>query len=183
MEPDFCIQVGDYWNYNHIWSVPVYWMFGNHERGEDIKRVIDGSFKHPTNSHWLMGGIEEINGVRVMALPGLPQVRPGPGPANYPPKVYELCMQQAGEDVDIFASHGCGFPFPNWVFDSGHRKSIMKNLEEPDITRLIKQVQPTYAVSGHNHKYAVEEHSGICCIRLGHTEQSGGFAHIVEFER
>jgi len=180
VQPDFCIQVGDYWCYDHPWSVPVYWMFGNHERDSYLKRIVAGKFEFPVNSHWLKGGIADIHGVRVMALPGLPKPGDAPGPAWYPPKVYELCRSQIGERVDILASHGCGFPFWHFLFNRVTMRSVRKNFEEPNITDLIRQVRPTYAVSGHNHRFAIEEHEGITCIRLGDTKHTGSFAHLIE---
>lgn len=183
VEPDFCLQMGDYWCYDHPWSVPVYWMFGNHERGDYIKQIISGKFDYPTNSHWLMGGIEEIHGITVMALPGWPKPGDAPGPAGYPQPVYDLCMEQAGQPVDILISHGCGFQFNNWMYDRTRMKPVLRNFEEHNITTLIKKVRPTYAVSGHNHRFLIEEQEGISLIRLGCTDQKytdGPFAHLIE---
>ena len=185
-EPDFCLQAGDYWCYDHPWSVPVYWMFGNHERGDYIKQIISGRFTFPTNSHWLQGGVEEIHSITVMALPGWPKPGSDPGPAGYPQPVYDLCMEQADQPVDILISHGCGFPFADWMYDRSQIKPVLRNFEEHDITTLIKKVRPTYAVSVHNHRYAIEEHEGISCIRLGCTSQkhtNGPFATLIEIDQ
>jgi len=178
--PDFCLQVGDYWSYDEEWPVPVYWIFGNHERGEAVRGLINGTYPSPENNRWLMGGISDIMGVSVMALPGLPQSRGGPGPAKYPPRVYQLCQKQAGKHVDIFISHGCGFKFGTMARDLNTGRTEFFNFEESDITDLIKIVQPTYAVSGHNHMYAVEEHEEIRCIRLGHRPSE--LTHMIEVE-
>lgn len=180
VEPDFCIQAGDYWSYDEEWSVPVYWIFGNHERGAAIRGIIDGTYPLPENNRWLMGGITDIQGVSVMALPGLPQARGGPGPASYPPRVYELCRKQAGKHVDVFVSHGCGFRFGCMARDLNTGRTEFFNFEEPGITDLIRLVRPTYAVSGHNHRFEVEDHEGITCIRLGHRPPH--LCHMIEVE-
>ena len=179
-QPDFCIQVGDYWLYDEEWSVPMYWIFGNHERSKAVRGLIDGTYPLSENNRWLMGGLVDIQGVSVMALPGLPQARGAPGPAHYPPKVYELCRRQAGAHVDLFVSHGCGFLFGAMARDIRTGRTEFLNFEEEPITELIRLVRPTYAVSGHNHRFAVEENEGITCIRLGH--RAGSLAHMVEIE-
>ena len=177
-EPDFCLQAGDYWSYAVEWPVPVYWIFGNHEHGPTIRAIIDGSYEFHPNNRWLKGGVEIIDGVSVMALPGLPQARSGPGPAHYPPNVYEECMNHEGEDIDIFLSHGCGFEFGCMAHDANTHEVEYINFEEPPITDLIRFVRPLLAVSGHNHRFAKEEHEGIKCIRLGH--RSNSMFHMIE---
>jgi len=167
VEPDFCLQVGDYLSYNVEWPVPVFWIFGNHEHGPIIKRYIEGTWEEPINNHWLMGGIVNIKGINIMSLPGLPNSRLEPGPARYPQNVYDLCIEQANMPVDIFISHGCGYPFWVWVYDKNIAKSKKVNREEQDITELISKVKPQYAVSGHNHRYAFETYDGVSLIRLG----------------
>lgn len=159
--PDFCLQAGDYWSYDVEWPCPVYWILGNHEDMGTAIQIMSGNYKFPKNSYCLQGGITEIRGVRVMSLPGLPQERLSPGPSHYPQIAYNTCMKESKKQVDIFLSHGCGFPF--WGVIGNERR----NFEEKDITELIRKVKPKYAVSGHNHIYANEEHKGITCIRLG----------------
>jgi predicted phosphodiesterase len=168
IQPSFVLQVGDFWAYEEEWPVPLFWCFGNHEHGPTIQKIIKGEFEFPPNNHWLMGGMENIQGVNVMVLPGLPQSRLEPGPAHYPPKVYELCMEQKYQPVDIFLSHGCPFEFWNFLYNGATRKSERINFEEPDITELVRQVKPKYsAVNGHNHRFSIDVHEGITCIRLG----------------
>lgn len=180
VQPDFCLQAGDYWCYEVEWPVPVYWICGNHEHPVTMGRIIHGQFEFHENNRWLMGGLEDVMGVRVMALPGLPQMRSGPGPAKYPPKVYELCMTRVGEPVDVLLSHGCGFPFGSWGYDGKRMKSVFINFEEAGITSLIRAVRPAHAVSGHNHRFAEEMHEGIHCLRLGHRPST--MFHMLEFE-
>jgi len=179
IQPDFVLQVGDFWAYDIEWPCPLYWVMGNHEHGPTIQKIIKGEFDFPPNNHWLMGGMENIQGVNVMVLPGLPQSRLEPGPAYYPPKVYELCMEQKDEPVDIFMSHGAGFAFGGFLYNGVNRKSEWVDFEESNITELIRVVKPQYAISGHNHRYAVETHEGITCIRLG-CKPSDMF-HVLEW--
>ena len=56
---------------------------------------------------------------------------------------------------------------------------LNSNTKEEAITRLILKLRPRYAVSGHNHLFAVEEFDGITCVRLGQTGGTG-FAHLLE---
>lgn len=161
VQPDFCLQVGDYYCYDAEWPVPVYWILGNHEELRAVRMLRYDDYPLPANNTWLRGGLYEIHGITVMALPGLPQYRQGPGPARFEEDIYDACMEQADEDVDVLISHGCAFPFEGWV------GSRFKDFEEPAITELARAVQPTYAVSGHNHIFAEEEHEGITCIRMG----------------
>jgi hypothetical protein len=161
IQPDFCLQVGDYCCYDTWWPVPVYWIFGNHEHPLMVQWLQQGNNPLPPNNNWLPGGLYDINGVSVMALPGLPQKRPGPGPAGFDEDVYDLCMSRSGEHVDIFISHGCAFPFSAFV------GSQYMQLEETAITQLVCAASPSFAVSGHNHSFAVESHGGVVCIRMG----------------
>jgi len=178
-EPDFCLQVGDFWSYDVEFPVPVHWIFGNHERSRDVNAILEGSHEFPPNNHWLIGGLSEIEGVTVMALPGLTTSRGGPGPASFPPNVYSLCWEQAHDRrVDIFLSHGAAFPFWHFGWDDIAKKGIRINFEEPDITELVRWVGPTHAVSGHNHRFAIEEFEGITCFRLGSAPNH--FAHMIE---
>jgi predicted phosphodiesterase len=180
-EPDFCLQVGDYWSpcYDTEWPIETHWIFGNHERGEVARGLIDGTREQPPNNHWLEGGIVEIQGVTVMALPGLPAPGQGFGPASFPPNVYSLCWEQAQEhDVDVFISHGAPFPFWHFTWDPVANKRVRVNFEEPEITELVRRAAPTYAVSGHNHRFALEEFEGVQCIRLGMAPKS--FTYMIE---
>lgn len=180
-EPDFCLQVGDYWKpcYDTAWPVPLYWIFGNHEMGSYVRALIDGTHQEPINNHWLMGGAVDIHGVTVMALPGLPSAGSGFGPASFPPNVYSLCWEQAEESkVDIFISHGAAFPFWHFTWDPVLNKRARINFEEPEITELVRRVHPTHAVSGHNHRFADEEFEGVHCIRLGMSPRN--FTHMIE---
>lgn len=163
-EPDFCLQVGDYSYADIAWPFPVYWIPGNHEN-IDIAKIKDGTFKLPANNIMLDVGLYNIQNVNVLALPTI--VVPGnkPGPAIYKPEDYNKCLQTT-EDVDIFLSHGCGFPFTVYVpFD---RKFV--NAEDTKLTELIKKVKPKYAVSGHNHESFREEQYGINLHRMGCRE-------------
>lgn len=171
LDVDFCLQVGDYLAYNIHWERPLFWITGNHEDGPVLKEYINGSYKEPPNNHWLMGGLVNIAGINVMALPGLPNSRQKPGPARYPENVYNLCMEQSDEPVDIFISHGCGYPFWVWTYDKKISKSKMVNREEDDITSLIKKVKPKIAVSGHNHRFDHIVEDGIEFVRLGFKPQ------------
>ncbi len=174
--PDFCLQVGDYWSYEQEWKVPVYWIFGNHENFKYVNMIANGDVELHENNIWLRGGVVNVEGINIMALPGLPQSRSTAGPAGFSKDIYQLCLSQAEEfDVEIFISHGCAFPFFGWGFDKKKQSSAFVNFEEVEITNLVKKVRPKYAVSGHNHVYKKEVHEGIDCIRLGHSINAGCF--------
>ena len=160
VSPDFCLQVGDYFAYDVEWNCPVYWIFGNHENGQVIQEILANNHVHPKNNNWLIGGHTKIQGVNIMALPGLPQNRMTPGPAKFPVNVYKLCWEYEG-DIDIFISHGCAFPFFSMIGNE------LINCEEKEITELVRKVRPKVAVSGHNHKFEKSEQEGIRCVRLG----------------
>lgn len=170
-EPDICLQTGDYFAYEQKWPVPFYWIFGNHEDINYPKPL-------PRNSFQLTGGVHNINGLNIMALPGLPQKRQTAGPAGFSQEDYEKCLS-ATEIIDIFISHGAGFPFKRF------RGIKFQNLEEKAITLLLQQHKPRIAASGHNHEYELIEYEGITCIRLdcvlhNNDRRLSGFAHLLE---
>ena len=179
--PDFCLQIGDYWSpaYYEDWPVPVHWIFGNHEKMDVVRSLVDGTWEERENNHWLMGGLIEIQGIVVMALPGLPSKKGDPGPASFPPRVYEECWDHAHDmKVDVFISHGAPFPFWGFTYDSDLKKNVRINFEEPPITDLVRRIKPKIAVSGHNHRFSIEDHEGIQCIRMGWDNKD--LTHMIE---
>jgi predicted phosphodiesterase len=105
-EPDFCLQVGDYWTPIN-WPIPVFWIPGNHERF--VNRIHYGEIVEPLNSRILETGILEFGGIRILALAAIPNPSFAPGAVNYKSENLEFCMAQ--RDIDIFLSHSPGFPF------------------------------------------------------------------------
>lgn len=155
-EPDILIQAGDIWDACKIaFPVPFYFITGNHEK--EIKKL-------PITNHLLPSGLTEIDGIKIVALNSTPMPGVAPGPAIYSEEDYQICCEY--NKPDIFLSHGCGFPF--YVLVGGR----MVNVEDMRITKLIQQIKPTYAVSGHNHQFLVEKNNDTTLIRLG-TERTG----------
>ncbi len=176
-QPDFCIQVGDYWAYDQEWPVPVHWIFGNHEQRDVAFAITAGVFPLPNNSIWQPGGeIVAIGGLNVVFLPAKIRIDPSPGPAGYEEGIWRKCLALAGQKVDLLVSHGCAFPFEVWL---GARKI---QCEESGITLLARRLRPRAAVSGHNHENAKEEHEGIACLRLGSASVSHGGFRILEID-
>jgi len=163
-EPDFILQVGDYSCYNVSWPFPLYFITGNHEVMNGYKAPIDkikaGKYILPNNNNMLTAGLQNIMGINVVALPSVPMPGAAPGPALFTPEDYDACMT-VKEPVDVFVSHGCGFPF--WVYIGNQRKQV----EDQAVTKLLKHLNPKYAISGHNHLYEKIEQDGIQLIRLG----------------
>ena len=174
MEPDVCLQAGDFWCYETEWPVPMYWIAGNHERGKVIQDVLKGKHKLPRNSIMLKGGyVKEICGLKVLPLPAKNRVDAAPGPASFTRHAYECCWNHKGQDIDIFLSHGCGFEFVVNAFGR-----IINGEEEP-ITELIRRLKPKIAISGHCHTFANEFHEGIRCLRMGTCKPQGGGEYIL----
>lgn len=153
-QPDFILQVGDYWHYQTDWPVPVYWITGNHEN------LMQTMSKTPQNNFMLESGLHSIEGINIVALPSIPMPGNDPGPVFFEEEDYEKCMA-IEEHVDIFMSHGCGYPFIVSVFGD------FIQVEDKRITELINKLQPVYAISGHNHEYQRDIQNGIQLIRLG----------------
>ncbi len=178
MEPDSCLQVGDYKCYGVLWPVPFYWIAGNHEERKTIVDIIDGKLTLPRNNTLLRAGIvHNICGLKVVGLPGLNRINPAPGQASFPRAAMERCLEiDESLKIDIFLSHGCGFPF--WIDVYGHRI----NAEETAITNLIRRLKPKIAISGHNHFFADEIYDKIRCIRLGKCNDNGFGEYILTDE-
>lgn len=172
---DLCLQAGDYYCYGERWPIPVYWIQGNHEDPDVVGPLREaGEIREiATNNFYLPGGRHEIEGVVVVALPGMFQWRHEAGPALFYEDDYEACWSAADEGpVDILISHDCGYPFPIMV------GRTVKNVENERITELIDHLQPTYAVSGHNHVYEVQDVGATRLIRL--ADEGAGFCHQIE---
>lgn len=153
-EPDFLLQVGDIWTACTVkFPCPMYFIWGNHER-EDIVNCTN------LPNVVLSAGLHDINGIKIAALPSIPTPGFAPGPALFYDEDYQKCWD-IDEHVDIFMSHGCGFPF---IIPLG---GVMRNVEDPKLTLLIQKIKPTYAISGHNHVFKKEVIDGIQLIRLG----------------
>jgi len=163
-EPDFCLQAGDYSCYHVNWPTPVYFITGNHEVMNNAKAPIqdiqNGIITLPHNNIMLTAGLHNVEGVNIVALPAKPMIGVLPGPALYQQEDYDQCWA-VNDKVDIFISHGCGFPFLCFV---GSRQI---NVEDITITKLIQHLTPMYAVSGHNHLYEKKEENGIQLYRMG----------------
>lgn len=165
-EPDFLLQVGDIWNCATIeWPAPFYFIPGNHERKDLVQTI------HPKNT-MLAAGLHCIQGVKVCALPsqesGLFSTK-----APFSGVDYEICKSVTGE-VDVFISHGCGFPL--WKFVDG----VRINCEDTDLTELLLHMKPKYAVSGHNHEYERRVEQGVILLRMG--AERGKVYDIVEVQ-
>lgn len=157
-EPDFLLQAGDIWNACTIeWPRPLYFIWGNHEICENMKI--------PNTA--LTAGLHNIMGISIVALPSIPMPGDKPGPALYTQDDYNKCLL-VHDHVDIFISHGCGYPF--WVYVKGEGKRI--NVEDRALTHLIRKLKPSYAVSGHNHLYEKTVEEGITLVRLGAENQN-----------
>jgi len=157
-EPDFCLQVGDYWT-------PV-----NHERF--VNRIHNGEIVEPLNSRILETGILEFGGIRILALAAIPNPSFVPGPVNYKSEDLEFCKAQ--KNIDIFLSHSPGFPF------IGLGPKGFMNFEDQNITAILEKVKPKYAVSGHIHEFKKEQVKGITLIRLGSVHNSTQFYDMIE---
>lgn len=168
-EPDLCLQVGDYWT-PISWPIPVFWIPGNHERF--IDEIKSGEIVEPLNSRILETGILEIGGIRILALEAIPNPSFAPMPVNYKSEDLEFCMAQ--ENIDIFLSHSPGFPFVNLT-----PRGFM-NVEDKNITAILENVKPKYAVSGHCHQYQKEQVQGITLFRLGSVHNSTQFYDMIE---
>lgn len=172
-KPDFAIQVGDFYCYDVAWPVPLHWIPGNHENEKVLAAIVSGEWGQPKNSHLCRGGeIMDLGGAKVVALPSVPRRIYGPAPAEIARASFERCLGLEGE-IDIFFSHGCGFEFTVPV------RNQFRNVEDPEITFLLRKMRPRIAVSGHNHWYWREECEGIDCIRLGRCDGEGnGWATV-----
>jgi predicted phosphodiesterase len=181
-KPDFCLQVGDYWAYDTIWEVPVYWCLGNHEGGVEVALLQNNRIGFPNNYiKWLSGGtslwqkggeIVNIEGISVVFLPGKVRIDPYPGPAGYEQDIWQKCMA-INDKVDIVVSHGCAFSFKvNFC-------GAIIQCEEIGITQVVQHLSPEIAVSGHNHEQLTEIQEGIILYRMGiANERSGGYQVI-----
>lgn len=168
-EPDFCLQVGDYWTPVN-WPIPVFWIPGNHERF--VNRIHNGEIVEPLNSRILETGILEFGGIRILALAAIPNPSFVPGPVNYKSEDLEFCKAQ--KNIDIFLSHSPGFPF------IGLGPKGFMNFEDENITAILEKVKPKYAVSGHIHEFKKEQVKGITLIRLGSVHNSTQFYDMIE---
>jgi hypothetical protein len=146
---------------------------GNHElfSQDDVR---NGKKMFPITNKMLTAGLHDIQGLNVVALPSTPMPGIAPGPALFSDEDYDICWN-VDVPVDIFLSHGCGFPLMVFLGKQ------MKNVEDIAITKLLKKLVPTYAVSGHNHQFERKLENGIQLIRLG-RENSPEVVEVVTFE-
>lgn len=162
-EPDILIQVGDIWDACTVaFPVPFFYITGNHEKSQ-LSPI-------PRTNHRLNSGLNDIDGLKVVALNTTPVPGAALGPARYKEEDYLACLEI--QKPDIFVSHGCGYPF--LVFVGGK----MRNVEDLRLTELISKTCPKYAISGHNHQFHIDEQNHTVLVRLG-TERTGLY-HLIE---
>lgn len=160
-------QFGEYFEAQKPFPVPTYFCKGNHEDFEFLAKHEDKNEILPNLFYVINGSVLEIQGVRVAFLGGnfSPKWFGQPTPKNclkqkvmgYLRKTeIDQILSYAGK-IDILITHE-----PSFGPDFGSRKYGCQAIQE-----FIEELQPSYAFSGHIHKYAEGILGRTKCIALG----------------
>lgn len=160
---DAIVQLGDFHLYQHDFSVPCYWLRGNHEDWSVIGRHRNGQYSLGDNQHFVddfetldfdgaafgfVGGIQRTEWHRshraAMGRDDRMWVRP------YGDEGHDYAGELAGSDVLLFHDS------PFLAHDSG----------EHILRRLVREVSPELCVHGHWHEYHEEYVNGTHCVSL-----------------
>jgi len=164
--PEFALQVGDYMAYNESWEAPLGWISGNWDKRDVVDALEQDQLVLPGNNFYLKAGeLYTIAGKDILTLPTFCDYkREHRSPAGILSEHIDKCSSHIGKNIDIFISHGCGYPFiAKTAFGT-------KNVEEKEVTNIIKLLKPKYVVSGHIHHPSYMEQDGIKFYRMGYQQ-------------
>lgn len=149
---DFAVCTGDMEEYTD-YGKRLYFINGNHDEMEMIKRMDEGLETINNLRHIKTGEIIEVEGVKISGLNG-----------NYGPKTYAYTRKQLEKDkkerhfnfedikkcgrsggVDIFLTHECPAALGLLKGNENVGKSV--------IDELLKKIRPRYSISGHHHRF------------------------------
>lgn len=169
-----------YFKTQKAFPIPTYFCKGNHEDFEFLANYKSQDQVLPNLFYMMNGSVVEIQGVKIAFLGG-----------NFSPKWFERpharkyqnqkvlgylrkdeveVIKNSPEKIDILVTHEPSFA-PQFT---GNKKYGCQVIQD-----LIMAIQPTYAFSGHIHKYAEGMIGRTKCIALGAIQYQATSSYLL----
>jgi len=160
-KPDFVLCTGDLGIYKS-YSIPFYFVSGNHENFEIIKAMDRDIMKFENLRHIKTAEVIELDGIKVSGLNGNYSPNYKRRERHFTKKDVRACIKL--RDIDIFISHeapsGIGFV------------RVGKDLGAKPVKGILDNVKPRYLFFGHHHCFFEKVYNATKIIGLDYAKNS-----------